>query len=70
MTGCAPPPGASAADYVLSPFSPEEAKALPAFLGKAAEALKTLLDEMLERENDAGGSAKESMKRANPMKPR
>jgi PTH1 family peptidyl-tRNA hydrolase len=38
-----PAPGAPSADYVLSPFSPEERKQLPDILARAAEAINAII---------------------------
>lgn len=42
-----PPPFLSSEDYVLSPFSPEEAEAIPDLVARAALAVETLITEGL-----------------------
>lgn len=44
-----PPRGANPAEYVLQPFSQSEQKILPIFLRNAVEAVKTYLDQDIER---------------------
>jgi peptidyl-tRNA hydrolase, PTH1 family len=43
-----PPEGISAERFVLSPFSPEEAKSLPEFLRRAVDAVRLLMSGTLE----------------------